>query len=91
MDSEKDYKELLEQGNKEQLNKLLQNAGEKDGWNNIEIDFAIKRMQDELEELKNAHMKTDIMGMIEEAADIANFAHMLIWKCHRILKTLRNL
>ena len=83
------YKELLEQGNKEQLNKLLQNDSDKEGWDNINTDFAIERIEDELEELKAAHMKTDIMRMIEEAADIANFAHMLIWKCNRIVKTLK--
>jgi hypothetical protein len=91
MNSEENYKKLLEQGNKAQMRKLLENDNEKDGWDNIDIDFALERIQDEFEELQDAHMKTDIIGMIEEAADIANFAHMLIWKCNRIVKTLRNL
>ena len=91
----RDYKELLEAGNKAQLEKLVQNE-HKEGFDDIELKYAYKRIRQETKELwKELYLKpfllmisaifprcyTDYRSVRGEFADIGNFAHMGIYKC----------
>ncbi len=82
----RDYDKLLESGNKAQLEKLLLNE-HKRGFENINLDYAINRIYQEIEELHEAHLFNDVdfSSIRKEAADIANFAHMIIFKCDQEL------
>ena len=96
----RDYKALLNAGNKAQLEKLEQ-PGHKEGFENIDIKYAYKRIRQETKELwKEIYLKPFVMmiGFIlpkhyinyrstrHEAADIANFAHMIILACDKEIK-----
>ena len=83
----RDYKKLLDAGNAAQLEKLQQN-GHKKGFGNIDLNYAMKRIDNESHELfcEIAMMDKDYKAIRHEAADIANFAHMIILKCDQILK-----
>lgn len=85
--SERDYGKLLSAGNKAQLEKLQQNE-HKSGFDNINVHYAFRRLTEELKELEKKlfqgfHPKHrfDIFNTRAEAADIANFAHMIILAC----------
>ncbi len=80
----RDYNKLLHAGNRAQVEKLIENS-HKAGWDNIGIDYAINRIEDEVRELHTAIDKRDVKEIRREAADIANFAHMIILTCDRIL------
>lgn len=85
-----DYKELFTAGNKAQLEKLKENEN-KSGWNkNIPIRYFFEKIKDELEELKEAFFEIDeddlqcwYKNIRGEAADIANYAQMIILKCDK--------
>lgn len=89
------YKQLFNEGNKEQLEKLKQNE-HKSGWDDIDIKYAFERLSHERDELllkiKNYNIgtihqtKIGLNEIKEEAADIANFAHMIIYKCNRLIE-----
>jgi phosphotransacetylase len=83
----RDYEKLLESGNKAQLEKLLLNE-HKRGFENIDLNYASDRIEEELDELwVEIQMKNkDFSAIRKEAADIANFAHMIIYKCDQELK-----
>lgn len=80
----RDYEKLIESGNKAQLEKLLQNE-HKPGFEDIDIVYAYKRIKQEESELFweifNGKENVDFSKIRHEAADIANFAHMIIYKC----------
>lgn len=86
----REYDKLLESGNRAQLEKLYQNR-HKNGFDTIMIIDATRRIKEELEELEEVacnHEKRDypnFSNIRHEAADIANFAHMIIYKCDREL------
>ena len=73
----RNYRKLLRAGNRAQLEKLKENS-HKDGFDNIDIDYAINRIQTELNELKYARRFYKNNDVRREAADVANFAHMII-------------
>jgi hypothetical protein len=96
----RDYTKLLEAGNKAQLEKLKQN-GHKKGFNDINLEYATRRIEDEYQELSEEiwiithdeqcinywHKDNkDYKKIRMEAADIANFAHMIILKCDKELE-----
>ena len=83
---ERNYRELLEHGNKAQLEKLLENKHKED-WPN-EIDYTYACMDLEMKELQKEVYRgygVDFSKIRREAADVANFAHMIILACDRRL------
>ena len=96
----RDYKKLIAAGNKAQIEKLKENEHKK-GFDDIDIMYAFGRADEELQELceelydvhtmygvRSLYPKEDIdyCNARHEAADIANFAHMIILKCDELLK-----
>lgn len=81
----RDYEELLKAGNKAQLEKLKENKHKK-GFDEISIPYAYGRMKEEMSELFKARGTENIRL---EAADVANFAHMIILKCDKMLANKR--
>lgn len=88
----RDYDELLQAGNKAQLEKLIENE-HKDGFDDIDIEYALDRLLDEYIELrKEIKSLNDSTSKIwhrrirHEAADVANFAHMIILRCDKELQ-----
>jgi NTP pyrophosphatase (non-canonical NTP hydrolase) len=75
----RDYQQLIYEGNREQLRKLYANKNKK-GWDSCTVDYCLTRIVEEVEELLHSENTTD---MKSEAADIANFCHMLIYACNR--------
>jgi len=71
------YKVLFDAGNAAQLEKLQANE-HKDGWNNIDIEYARDEIWMNFFELDIA---TNLATTRSKAADIANFAHMIILAC----------
>lgn len=93
----RNYKELFESGNKAQLEKLEENE-HKRGYDNIGLGYARERIKRKCEELfielgfiplTNPHFKPAIERVREKAANVANFTHMIIFKCDKILKKER--
>ena len=91
----RNYKELLKAGNKAQLEKLQQN-GHKKGFDDIDIDYAYIRLEVEMDELlkelllfpSSKDRKKVYEKIRHEAADIANYAHMIILKCDKEIAKL---
>ena len=96
----RNYTALLKAGNAAQLEKLEQN-GHKEGFDTIGIIKAFDRLQDEVRELDEELYNTltqegcvikfikgtsDVKKARLEFADIANFAHMGILACDKIIK-----
>jgi NTP pyrophosphatase (non-canonical NTP hydrolase) len=81
----RDYEQLFQAGNSAQREKLKENE-HKSGFDDIEINYAIRRISEELQELKDAYLNKGLSEVREEAADIANFAHMIINKIDIELK-----
>ncbi len=84
----RDYEALLEAGNKAQLEKLRENE-HKDGFDDISIAYVMDRIEDEHMELEHAFDNVGDLGwesVRHEAADIANFAHMIILKCNKLIE-----
>ncbi len=73
------YDELLEAGNRAQLEKLHENS-HKRGFDSIDLAYALSRIQEEVAELCAADTDQELR---REAADIANFAHMIIYAIDR--------
>lgn len=90
----RDYEKLLNAGNKAQLEKLKMNE-HKDGFDNIDIDDAFEKIGCEYKELafefvKKITDKEEYDKIRHEAADIANFAHMIILACDKKLQEKTN-
>jgi NTP pyrophosphatase (non-canonical NTP hydrolase) len=84
----RDYKALLEAGNKAQLEKLKQNEHKKD-FESVTFEYAYNRLVEEMIELKEAFSVQEVnnegfKNIRQEAADVANFAHMIIYRCDQI-------
>ncbi len=86
---ERNYSALLYAGNRAQLEKLNQN-GHKGGWDEP-IESLFKKLRTETYELAHEiHLVgpeyRDPGAIRHEAADVANYAHMIIQKCDRELE-----
>jgi len=84
----RDYEALFKAGNTAQLEKLKENE-DKPGWDNITFVTTFTGLLEEVKELI-AEVKGDISDegyekIRREAADVANFAHMIILRCDVIL------
>lgn len=79
----RDYDGLLKSGNRAQMEKLQQN-GHKRGFDDIDIPYAKERILEEWSELAKAINEGQPLEEVRsEAADVANFAHMIIYVCDR--------
>ena len=88
---DRNYEELFKAGNAAQLEKLKEKEGAKGGWEDMDLMYIAMRIEDELEELFIEincldEDDFDVSDVRREFADIANFAHMGILKCDKILK-----
>ena len=91
----RNYEELFQAGNKAQLEKLHENE-HKDGFDNIDIDYAYIRLEVEMDELlkelllfpSSKDRKKAYEKIRHEAADIANYAYMIILKCDKEIAKL---
>ncbi len=95
----RDYDSLIKAGNKAQLEKLKENEHKK-GFDNIDLEYAFDRIEEELLELREELYDVyhgdfacrifkdqyDCVKVRKEAADIANFCHFIIYKCDQELK-----
>ncbi len=84
-----EYIELFKTGNAAQLKKMIENENEKSGWDDIDLDYAMEEITINLEcmeryengkyfDLEFIRGNLDEM-LLEKAANIANFAHMIIY------------
>jgi len=82
----RDYTALFEAGNKAQLEKLELN-GHKEEFDSMNVGYLFSELLDEVDELKEELEKPicKIKAIRHEAADIANFAHMIILACDKEL------
>lgn len=86
----RNYRKLLKSGNKAQLEKLKKYK-HKSGFDAVSVDAAFNGIVEEFEELSievrhrdRSGFKSRSMDKIrEEAADVANYAHMIILACDR--------
>jgi len=81
----RDYQKLLQSANTAMLEKLKKND-HKSGFDNIDFIYALDRTFKEWLELRDAMMKglykKEIISEVRaEAADVANFAAMIIYRC----------
>jgi hypothetical protein len=79
---------LLFAGNKAQMEKLMDKKNiAKGGWGEMTIWELFCRLKDELEELEvelvQLNPNFEYQRIRLEAADMANFAHMIIQRCDR--------
>lgn len=83
----RDYRALQAAGNRAGLEKLKQNE-QKKGFEEIDIDYAANRIDDELDELceELAEPIRNYPAIRHEAGDIRNFCDMIILKCDQIIK-----
>lgn len=97
MGNERSYQELFAQGITAQLEKLKEKEGKKGGWDDMDPFYILKRIKDKAKELESElfypasgapKLKKDIntKAVRRELADIANFAHMGIYNCNKLLK-----
>lgn len=79
----RDYDKLFESGNRAQLEKLeLHNR--KDCWKKLTLRELMFLLLDEAVELHDEYYNIDKLSfdnIRKEAADVANYAHMIIQKC----------
>jgi hypothetical protein len=82
----RDILNLLEAGNKAQLEKLNENDHKND-FDSLELPYIFKRITEEKNELCNELVEDviDYSKARREFADIANFAHMGILACDKEL------
>jgi len=83
----RDYTELQNAGNKAGLEKLKMNE-HKDGFDNIDMNYAYGRILEECTELGIEMNKSyweygDYEAIRHEAADVRNFCDMIILKCDK--------
>ncbi len=82
----RDYDSLIKAGNKAQIEKLREND-HKDPFNTVALWDAYCLLRDEIEELdfEIDDSNKDYSKIRREAADVANFAHIIILKCDQEL------
>jgi len=80
----RDYNKLLEAGNKAQLEKLKENEHKED-WESMPFEYKCIRLHEEHHEFTDEliAINRDYAKIRHEAADIANFAHMIILACDK--------
>ena len=78
------YKDLLASGNAAQIEKLREND-HKDGFDGDNLAGIHVLLEDEVGELWEAIEDRDMIKIRREAADVANYAHMIIYNCDRLL------
>ena len=65
----------------EQMERKLQEHDDRNGWDNCQIGWLMKRIREELEEVRvawvEARLGSEWQSVIDEAADVANFAMMI--------------
>jgi len=59
----------------ERMERKLQQNDHKGGWNNDSFHALLRRMREEVDELESA--QSDQEKLIDECADVANFAMMI--------------
>ena len=85
----RDIDELIKAGVRAQREKLEANNHKKP-FTGLSYEFLFNRLVDEVKELREAFEANDVdekgyRNIRHEAADVANFAHMIILKCDKIL------
>ena len=73
----------------EQMEKKLQKNDHRSGWKDADEDFLLQRLQEEILELKDEICESHIYNskkVIEECADVANFAMMIADNADRFVK-----
>jgi len=91
MNTDRDIAGLLKAGNKAQLEKLRENNHKKD-FNDVNVEYCFRRLSDERLELRDEIIngELDYKKIRREFADVANFAHMGILACDRVLNKKEN-
>ena len=88
----RDYKFLLQEGLKAQVEKLREND-HKCGFDVESINILFKKLQAEVYELQDELQVQpklyDLKAIRQEAADVANFAFMIILKCVQLMRQKR--
>lgn len=89
------YQEMFQAGNKAQLEKMIENEDKKSGWDNIGLGFASCELINNAEcihryvkakNIDQSLLKDGLDEMIRaKAANVANFAHMIILQCDKEL------
>ena len=82
----RNYKALIKSGTTAQIEKLKANEHKK-GFDNIPLHYAVERLKDEMRELEiefTGSVSLDYDDIRSEAADVANFAHMIIHRCDQL-------
>jgi hypothetical protein len=77
----RDYEALLKAGNAAQMEKLEENE-HKEGFEKLSVSILSGLLYEEVNEFQNA---TSVQEIRREAADIANYAHMIIYTCDKII------
>lgn len=81
----RDYSNLLQSGVSAQLEKLLEND-HKEGFDSIPLAHLYQLLCVEVSELWEAMISADNTEIVREAADVANFAHMIILSMKKLKK-----
>ena len=90
--TDRNYTQLITAGTAAQMEKLKQNE-HKRGFDNISFEYAYHRLIEEVGELSEAFRAKvvniqGIKNIRSEAEDVANFAHMIILKCDKLIKEM---
>lgn len=79
--------ELLYKGMRAQIEKLEENS-HKDDWEDMDLQTLFTHLCDEVDELEQEVTQNGtFLALRREAADVANFAHMIIALCNKELTT----
>ena len=83
----RDYKKLLESGNKAQMEKLLEN-GFKQDWQDMDFDSMVHLIYEESEEVHEELIKRnpDYKLLKYECADLMNGLNFMIMLCDKELE-----
>ena len=84
----RDYEKLFESGNSGFYDRLYI-PEHKGSWQDICIEDLFIKLRVEVSELQEAVIGGDFKDIRQEAADVANYAHMLIEACNSVIEILR--
>lgn len=79
MDEAQEIRESINNFSNIMFSKMERNIDDKEGWDDIEILYALEQIKEETEELEKALISQDAKSAKLECADIANFC-MMLWK-----------
>jgi len=85
MVSNREYVNLLHSGCKAQLEKLTENSY-KPGFEGNDLAGTYMMLEAEVGELWETIETKELTDIRREAADVANYAHIIIFNCDRLLK-----